>query len=251
MRVGRWSIGPQHPTRRPIAAPRRAHPHPIECAVRCILGGPLSITRRAAPGLWCKGVSDVEFPGGVFVGGVNETPTGRQMGPERLTRGVALGVVALAFLVVLACSTRSAGDAPEFGLELFGNENHAKGELINLSDYAGQPVVINFWYPSCPPCRLEMPDLEATFKKHEAQGLELIGVQSLVLDTVEEGQEFIDEFGITYAVGPDTETKIIIDYGVANFPTTVFLDKDHNVVRKWTGILTAEKLDELIEPLLQ
>ncbi len=174
-----------------------------------------------------------------------------------------LGVLALAFVAVLACSTSTPGDggtapavrsedaAPDFSLELFGNENYAKGELIELSQYEGQPVAVNFWYPSCPPCRLEMPDLEATFKKYKDAGLVLIGVQALVLDTVEEGQAFIDEFGITYAVGPDTETQILIDYGVANFPTTVFLDKDHNVVRKWTGILTAEKLDELIEPLLQ
>jgi cytochrome c biogenesis protein CcmG/thiol:disulfide interchange protein DsbE len=213
-------------------------------------------------------VSDVEFPGSVVEGGVHRALTVQRRRPARLTRRAILGVLALASVVVLACSTsdpgadgsgdgggaqaaRSEDAAPDFALDLFGNENHAKGELITLSQYLGQPVVVNFWYPSCPPCRLEMPDLEATFQKHKDDGVQFIGVQALVLDTVEEGQEFIDEFGITYAIGPDTETQILIDYGVANFPTTVFLDKNHNVVRKWAGILTAEKLDELIEPLLQ
>ena len=36
-----------------------------------------------------------------------------------------------------------------------------------------------------------------------------------------------------------------------NFPSTVFLDKNHEIVRVWAGILTAEKLDEIIEPLIQ
>ena len=69
---------------------------------------------------------------------------------------------------------------------------------------------------------------------------------SLVLDTLAEGQEFIDEFGITYAIGPDTEGDILVNNKVIGFPTTIFLNEDHEVVRKWTGILNAEKLDELI-----
>ena len=184
---------------------------------------------------------------------------------NRLSGRATLALVVLASFLFVACSTggqsedaagapgegRGEDAAPDFALELFGNENHPKGELVKLSQFEGQPVVLNFWYPSCPPCRLEMPELEATFQKHKGDGLEFIGVMALILDTVEEGQGFIDEFGITYAVGPDAETKIIIDYGVTSFPTTVFLDKNHRVVRNWAGVLTAEKMEELVAPLLQ
>lgn len=138
--------------------------------------------------------------------------------------------------------------APDFELELLGNVNNEKGTILRLSELRGKPTVVNFWYPSCPPCRLEMPDLEAASKKHKGD-VEFVGVMSLILDTVDEGQDFIDEFGITYANGPDPENTII-DYGVIGFPTSVFLDKDHNVVRKWTGALNAEKLEELIEEAL-
>ena len=168
-----------------------------------------------------------------------------------------LPLLALAALLLAACTTSGVpagrGDqaAPDFELEVFGNENYEKGEVIHLSQYEGQPVVINFWYPSCPPCRLEMPDLEATWRKHRDDGLQFIGIQSLSLDTVDEGQEFIDEFGITYAIGPDAEGKILIDYNAVHWPTTVFLDKNHEVVRSWAGVLTEEKLDEIVAPLLE
>ena len=138
--------------------------------------------------------------------------------------------------------------APDFELELLGNVNHEQGTKLRLSELQGKPTVVNFWYPSCPPCRLEMPDFEEASKTHKGN-VEFVGVMSLILDTVEEGQDFIDEFGITYAVGADPENTVI-DYDVFGFPTTVFLDKDHNVVRKWTGALNAEKLEELIEEAL-
>ena len=169
-----------------------------------------------------------------------------------------LSVVALTALLLAACSvgvqTTKVGNfqiAPDFEIETFENVNYQKGEFVSLSGFEGKPVVINFWYPSCPPCRVEMPDLEATFKKYNDDGVEFLGVQSLILDTVEDGQEFIDEFGITFAIGPDIDGAVLIDYGIVNFPSTVFLDKNHEIVRVWAGILTAERLDEIIEPLIQ
>ena len=140
--------------------------------------------------------------------------------------------------------------APTFELEVFGNESYAKGEVVKLSDFEGTPVVVNFWYPSCPPCRLEMPDFETASRKHKGDVV-FIGIQLLGLDSVQDGQEFIDEFGITYAIGPDADGSIVIGYNVIGFPTTVFLDSDHNIARNWSGVLNAEKLDELIQELLQ
>jgi peroxiredoxin len=165
-------------------------------------------------------------------------------------------IVAASFLFA-ACSglgvaaSRTPDSAPDFELELFGNQDYTKGEKVSLSQFQGQPVVINFWYPSCPPCRLEMPDLEAAYQRHKDDGVKFIGVQLLGLDSVGDGQDFIDDFGVNYAVGPDRDSGIVIDYKVVGFPTTFFLDKRHEVVRSWAGALTGEKLEELIQELLQ
>jgi plastocyanin/peroxiredoxin len=137
--------------------------------------------------------------------------------------------------------------APVFELVLFENANHRAGEVIRLSQFRGQPVVVNFWFPSCPPCRAEMPDLDVAFQNHADDGLVVIGVQLVGSDTVADGQEFVDTLGVRYALGADVGGTIVRDYKVLAFPTTVFLDRDHNVVRKWAGVLNAEKIEELIQ----
>ena len=80
-------------------------------------------------------------------------------------------------------------DAPGFELSLL--EYNQGLDLSNLNfanDLDGRPVIINFWYPSCPPCREEIPSLESTYKKYKDQGLVIVGIQSLVLDSVEDGR---------------------------------------------------------------
>ena len=148
-------------------------------------------------------------------------------------------------------SEQPAETVPDFELALFGNANHADGEQVSLSDFRGRPVVLNFWFPSCPPCRAEMPDFEAAFLRHKDSGLQFIGVQQVGLDSAQDGQEFIDELGISYAIGPDTDSAIFLTYEITSFPTTYFLDREHNVVRKWQGPLNEEKLEEFIAVLLQ
>ena len=171
--------------------------------------------------------------------------------------GAATGIV---FLLV-ACSGGSeeeasdaasspAQDAVDLELVLFENANHARGETLSLSQYRGQPVVVNFWFPSCPPCVAEMPDLEAAFQRHRGDGLEFIGVQLVGLDTASEGQAFVEKMGVTYAIGPDETGDIIKDFRITGFPTTVFFDKDHNEVRRWSGLLTPEKIEELVQEVL-
>lgn len=174
-----------------------------------------------------------------------------------LSRLHIAGLIGLTAFALVACSTAAApaesGDAPEdlapeFEIELFSNVNHQAGESLKMSDLKGRPVVLNFWFPSCPPCVAEMPDLQKSFERHNGD-VAFVGVQLIGLDTAADGQDFVDQLGVTYALGPD-EGIIIRDYSVAGFPTTVFIDKDQRVVRKWTGILNEEKLEELIGDIL-
>jgi thiol-disulfide isomerase/thioredoxin len=176
------------------------------------------------------------------------------------SRAAWVGIAALGVFLFAACmqtNARSDDAVPDFELALFETENHTRGEILRLSQFQGRPVVVNFWFPSCPPCVAEMPDLEAAFQAHKDDGVEFIGVQFLGIDSIEDGQEFIDVtlpertdgITVTYALGPD-EGDTVIDYKVISFPTTFFLDKDQNVVRKWAGPLNAEKLDELIQDIL-
>ena len=175
-----------------------------------------------------------------------------------------LGLLGVTAFVLVACTnavpSNSPGSnpgasvevemdpAPEVELVLFGNANHEAGEILKLSDLKGKPVVVNFWFPSCPPCVAEMPDLQESFERHNGD-VEFVGVQLIGLDSAVDGQAFVDQLGVTYALGPD-EGIIIRDYKVRGFPTTVFVDSEQNVIREWTGILNEEKLEELVGEIL-
>ena len=144
--------------------------------------------------------------------------------------------------------------ANDFNLILFENDEHRGGDRIRLSQFRGDPVVLNFWFPSCPPCVAEMPDFESVYQKYKSEGVQFIGIQLIGLDTVEDGQEFVDELGVNYLIGADltenTSGDIIRAYNVSGFPTTVFIDRGHTISRKWMGALNQNKLDELVADLL-
>ena len=148
-------------------------------------------------------------------------------------------------------ATEQFDQAADFELPLFGNANYTAGDTLTLSELEGRPVVLNFWFPSCPPCVAEMPDLEASFQEHKDAGLAFIGVQLVGVDSEQNGQEFVDRLGVTYALGPDREGEIAFQkYEVQGFPTTFFLNADHGIVRKWSGPLNREKLEELVAEIL-
>ena len=166
------------------------------------------------------------------------------------------GWLALAAVIFAAAACDPAPEtappedfAPDFELTLFENENHQKGEIFALSEVEG-PAVVNFWFPSCPPCVAEMPDFEEAFQAHKSDGIQFVGVQLLGLDTAADGQAFIDDIGVTYAVGPDETGDIVTSYEITGFPSTVFIDGDQRITRKWNGFLDAEKIEELIQELL-
>ncbi len=175
----------------------------------------------------------------------------------RLRRWALPCVAVLAVSLMAACGSgaaRSADAAPDFELVLYETENHRKGETLRLSDLEGKPVVLNHWFPSCPPCVAEMPDFEAVFQRHKGS-VEFIGVQNMGVDSAEQGQKFVNELGVTYAIGPDdnpnNEQSIFIAHKVTGFPTTEFLNRRHEVVRKWTGALDAETIERFVQELLE
>ena len=169
---------------------------------------------------------------------------------RNIVRLVGLSCLPL-LIIVIACGSESgqADPAPDFTLTLYGTETRQAGETLRLSELKGKPVVLNFWFPSCPPCVAEMPEFERVFQNHRTYGVEFVGVQLVGIDTAEDGQKFVDETGVTYALGPD-EDDIITKYKVSGFPMTVFIDKEQNIVRRWQGVLNEEKMEEILSEIL-
>jgi len=132
--------------------------------------------------------------------------------------------------------------APDFLLTTF------KGTTISLADLRGKPVVINFWASWCPPCRIEAPLIEKTWRAYKDRDLIFLGVN--IQDRKADALNYIREFAITYPNGPDPTGEISIDYGVSGLPVTFFVSRDGEVVRRWVGAVEKSVLIGSIEEIM-
>ncbi|CAN5499672.1 TlpA disulfide reductase family protein [soil metagenome] len=96
------------------------------------------------------------------------------------------------------------------------------GEPFDLAAYAGRPVVVNFWGPSCVPCRDEFPLLASKLREHADDGLAIIGV--LTDDPPEPARRFVADFEATWPTVEDPDKALKTAYRVAGRPQTYFID---------------------------
>jgi thiol-disulfide isomerase/thioredoxin len=106
-----------------------------------------------------------------------------------------------------------------------------------LSDLRGSPVIVNFWGPSCVPCRDEFPLFLSKLEQHAADGLVIVGV--LMHDPPGPARDFMREFGATWETVEDPDGAIRAAYLTVARPTSYFVDAD--------GILRSIQLGEVRE----
>lgn len=117
--------------------------------------------------------------------------------------------------------------APDFELELID------GEVVKLSDFQGEKVLLNFWATWCPPCRAEMPDMQK-FHEESDEGVILAVNFGETKNQMDQVEEFLDEFEVTFSVLKDDENDVATMYDVAALPTSYFIDPEgriHDVVK--------------------
>lgn len=114
------------------------------------------------------------------------------------------------------------------------------GETIRLSDLRGKPVVVNFWATWCPPCREEMPLLEATAQRY-GDRLVVVGVD--YAEDAQTVQAFVDALGITFPIALDSDGDTAARYYVRSYPATFFIDSGGVLRAQHMGALTGDLMD--------
>jgi peroxiredoxin len=133
--------------------------------------------------------------------------------------------------------------APELGLE------DVSGQASALKDYQGQVILVNNWATWCPPCKEEMPALEEFYTRHKDQGFVLIAVEAG--EPADEVAQFVKDYGLTFPVWLDPQTKSIRIFKNYNLPNSYVIDRDGVVRFAWTGGISLENLEKYITPLLE
>ena len=136
--------------------------------------------------------------------------------------GIIKGLALAAAFVLPAFATSTSAPAPSFQLSGRG------GKTINLSQFKGQVVMINFWATWCGPCRQEMPLLEDIYKKYKPMGFTLVGVN---VEPDAKGAEawLSKQKPVSFPIAFDTDSKVSKMYKVAGMPSTVFVDRKGNI----------------------
>ena len=130
--------------------------------------------------------------------------------------------------------------APQFTLTALN------GEEFDLSSLRGTPVVLNFWATWCPPCRAELPELQAASERYEGQ-VAIIGVnQAETAGAVAEAAEGI---GLTFPIPLDRSGSVSRLYGVRSLPTTFFIDRDGVIRQIQNGPVTDAVLAQLLQTI--
>jgi len=119
------------------------------------------------------------------------------------------------------------------------------GTLINLSDYLGQVVVLNFWFTACPPCKREIPELNRLVSQYKDQGVQFLAI---TYDQEELVRPFLEQYPFDFTILPNAH-DVIKDFEIIVYPTTIVLDKNGKIVNMIMGggSTIHEKASALIE----
>ncbi|RZW14961.1 MAG: TlpA family protein disulfide reductase [Desulfobulbaceae bacterium] len=147
----------------------------------------------------------------------------------KLSAVVGLKLVpALVLTMILTLQVQAQQPAPAFS-----GTDQLSGKTINLEDYRGKIVFIDFWASWCPPCLLSMPAYDKLRSELETEQFEIIAIN--VDENTEDGLDFLVDNPVSYPVLADPNGEIGIPYGIRSLPVSFLLDKDGTIVRTYRG----------------
>lgn len=131
-------------------------------------------------------------------------------------------------------------EAKDFTLE------NLKGEKISYSSLKGKTVFINFWATWCPPCKIEMPDLNKLYEKYK-DDKDIVVLTINVGESKDQVEQFIKQNNFEFPVLLDSNSNVALDYKAMYLPTSVLIGKDGKVINYRSGAMSLEQMEEFIK----
>ena len=160
-------------------------------------------------------------------------------------RHLAVALVLAGIVLLIACGG-SGQSARDFEVVQFD------GETFRLSQETSEnAVVLNFWYPSCPPCRVEMPAFEAAWQELKDRPVRFLGLYvPQGFDSEQDARDFVEEFGLTFSFATDRLGRIAEAYELEYYPKTYFINMDGDVVSTYISTLDPEEIIRRVVALI-
>ena len=161
---------------------------------------------------------------------------------------IGILIISALWIVLTALSTKDVSKniveapmegflAPDFELVTDNND------IVQLSQYRGQIVIVNFWASWCMPCRVEMPALQKVFEAYNDQGFQILAVNAPD-DNPIKATEFAVANSLTFPILFDTDGQVFRKYAVHALPTTLIIDSDGIIQKHLIGGPLPESLLE-------
>jgi peroxiredoxin len=174
------------------------------------------------------------------------------LGRDRLIPG-AIAVLTMAFIASLYPSFQNltgtgvevGEEAPEFSLM------SDAGRPVQLGDFRGKFLVLNFWATWCPPCLEELPSLNRFHEQFSGKGVVVLGVS--VDEDESTYREFLKKAGVGFLTARDASRKTPRTYGTFKYPETYFVDRQGKIVgkiigaRDWTDPQMVADVEQLLK----
>jgi len=124
------------------------------------------------------------------------------------------------------------------------------GVSHSLDQYRGQVVLVNLWATWCPPCKEEMPTLQAYQNKHGNQGFVIIAVNDG--DPTQDVAQFVQDYKLTFLVWLDP-TYIATEqaFKTLNLPSSYVIDRNGTVRLMWVGAINKAMLEKNVTPIIR
>lgn len=122
------------------------------------------------------------------------------------------------------------------------------GGTWNSGSDKGSVLLVNYWATWCPPCRHEIPDLEALYNKYSTRGFRIVGIE-MGGETKGAVQSFVQQSGITYPVALPKDLQALVNVAPA-LPTTIVTDRQGRVVMSITGAINRAQFEPVLKKLL-